>query len=340
MDNANASLTVPSEGLHTFNLYMREDGASVDRILLTTDNGYSPSGNGPAVSPRGSQTGPDVEAGSLVDGITGISQSLAATVSDDGQPSPSPSLLWSQRSGSGTLSFGDATLADSSVSADAADSYVLRLQADDGEVKTFDELTWVVADPSPPDAPNSLLAAASTATAISLTWADNSSNEEGFLIERATSSGGPWSPVTTVAANTSSYEDASLAENIYYYQVTATNSSLGNSSPSNEDSASLLDSDNDGMIDEFEELAGSNPNDAGSQFELIRSDPSSGDVAFDAATANGSYYRVYYRDSLTEGTWQVLSGYENILGDGSPLHVEDSPPGTRFYRISVSPTPW
>ncbi|MBN2442826.1 MAG: hypothetical protein JXJ04_15825, partial [Spirochaetales bacterium] len=39
-------------GYHTFKLWMREDGAAVDKIILTTDNNFTPSGMGPDESPR------------------------------------------------------------------------------------------------------------------------------------------------------------------------------------------------------------------------------------------------------------------------------------------------
>jgi hypothetical protein len=49
-------VVIPSAGRHTLALVNREDGYSVDRILLTTDASYSPvginSGNGPAKSAR------------------------------------------------------------------------------------------------------------------------------------------------------------------------------------------------------------------------------------------------------------------------------------------------
>ena len=47
-----ATLSVPSAGQHTVNAWMREDGISLDRILLTADAAYAPSGGGPAVTPR------------------------------------------------------------------------------------------------------------------------------------------------------------------------------------------------------------------------------------------------------------------------------------------------
>jgi hypothetical protein len=37
-----ATINVPSTGLHTVNLYMREDGTRIDRIILTTDPAYVP----------------------------------------------------------------------------------------------------------------------------------------------------------------------------------------------------------------------------------------------------------------------------------------------------------
>ncbi|MBV8880790.1 MAG: hypothetical protein JO332_12540, partial [Planctomycetaceae bacterium] len=52
MDGAAATVSVASPGLHTINLWMREDGFVVDKILLTTNSGYVPSGTGPAESLR------------------------------------------------------------------------------------------------------------------------------------------------------------------------------------------------------------------------------------------------------------------------------------------------
>jgi len=51
MANANASIDVP-DGLHTLNVWMREDGAIVDRILLTPDPKYVPPEPGPPESSR------------------------------------------------------------------------------------------------------------------------------------------------------------------------------------------------------------------------------------------------------------------------------------------------
>lgn len=42
-DSTRPALTVGSDGLHTLDIWMREDGAKIDRVLMTTDKDYSPS---------------------------------------------------------------------------------------------------------------------------------------------------------------------------------------------------------------------------------------------------------------------------------------------------------
>jgi len=53
LDGAVATINVTSAGVHTIQLWMREDGFRVDKILLTTNTGFTPTGAGPAESPRG-----------------------------------------------------------------------------------------------------------------------------------------------------------------------------------------------------------------------------------------------------------------------------------------------
>ncbi|MFH1550113.1 MAG: LamG-like jellyroll fold domain-containing protein, partial [Planctomycetota bacterium] len=44
---------VPTTGIHILNIWMREDGSVVDKIVLTTDPAYRPTGQGPPESHRG-----------------------------------------------------------------------------------------------------------------------------------------------------------------------------------------------------------------------------------------------------------------------------------------------
>ncbi len=62
LDPPNATIAVTTPGVHTVSVWMREDGFRLDRLVLTTSSGFTPSGVGPAESPRGSTgtTGPNL----------------------------------------------------------------------------------------------------------------------------------------------------------------------------------------------------------------------------------------------------------------------------------------
>jgi len=63
---------------------------------------------------------------------------------------------------------------------------------------------------------------------VNVGWTDNSNNETGFEVYRATSDAGPFQIVTTTPSNTTSYVDSSLsASTKYYYKVQAINSTGG-----------------------------------------------------------------------------------------------------------------
>ncbi|MEN6333528.1 MAG: discoidin domain-containing protein, partial [Phycisphaerales bacterium] len=53
MDGPASSFEITEPGVHTLNIYMREDGMVFDKIVLTTSDAYTPTGHGPAESPRG-----------------------------------------------------------------------------------------------------------------------------------------------------------------------------------------------------------------------------------------------------------------------------------------------
>ncbi|MBN1673997.1 MAG: fibronectin type III domain-containing protein, partial [Kiritimatiellae bacterium] len=84
-----------------------------------------------------------------------------------------------------------------------------------------------------PAAPSSVAASATSATAIRLTWTDNSGNETGFKIDRRQSGTDAWDRIATPAANATSYTDSGLtAAAKYYYKMKAYNSA-GDSAESN-----------------------------------------------------------------------------------------------------------
>ncbi|HVP12240.1 MAG TPA: hypothetical protein VMV94_13765 [Phycisphaerae bacterium] len=98
-------------------------------------------------------------------------------------------------------------------------------------------LSGVVTPQVAPAEPSGLGAIASAPQQIDLAWADNSTNEWGFRIERADpivgGGTGPFAPVQTVAANTTAWSDTTVSSAATYsYQVIAFNAS-GDSAPSN-----------------------------------------------------------------------------------------------------------
>jgi hypothetical protein len=86
--------------------------------------------------------------------------------------------------------------------------------------------------PLAPDAPTDLVARAVSSTQIDLTFADNSSNELGFRIERSLD-GFFFTEIATVGSNVTTFSDTGLTPlTTYFYRVLAFNN-FGNSAPSN-----------------------------------------------------------------------------------------------------------
>ncbi len=87
--------------------------------------------------------GPQIMLGSDVTGETDTPIALGASVIDDGLPGPLQ-LQWSLASGPGSVSFGDATSASTTVTATTAGEHTLRLLASDGSITTWKDLLAVV----------------------------------------------------------------------------------------------------------------------------------------------------------------------------------------------------
>jgi len=75
-----------------------------------------------------------------------------------------------------------------------------------------------------PAVPGSLIAQATSASAIHLSWTDASTNESGFKVERSPDGSSGWNQVHLTAANATSWDDAGLSSaTTYFYRVRSTN---------------------------------------------------------------------------------------------------------------------
>jgi hypothetical protein len=76
--------------------------------------------------------------------------SLAGVVTDDGRPAPPGALTshWSKLSGPGTVNFADASAPQTTAMFSSGGQYVLRLIADDGQVKTADDVIITIFAPA------------------------------------------------------------------------------------------------------------------------------------------------------------------------------------------------
>jgi hypothetical protein len=92
---------------------------------------------------------PFVNAGSSQSIALAEQATIRGSIGDDGRPDPPGAITssWSTVSGPGTVSFADETALETTATFSAGGVYLLRLTADDGEVKTADDVTVTVIAP-------------------------------------------------------------------------------------------------------------------------------------------------------------------------------------------------
>ena len=175
-------------------------------------------------------------------------------------------------------------------------------------------------DPTPvlPKAPSSLSATAISANQINLAWTDNSTNETGFKIYRKAETASSWTLVTTVAADTASYQNTGLVGGTgYSYYVAATNSD-GDSIPSNEATATTLNPPNSPTS-----LAATSV--STSQINLSWNDPSTNETGF----------RIRRRTSPT-GIWTVVG---TVGQNVTSFQNNGLTPGQIYYYVVTTYNP-
>ena len=112
-------------------------------------------------------------------------------------------------------------------------------------VRALNDTNFITADivnitVSNPSNPSNLKLTIMSSSQVDLSWTDNVTNEQGFIIEKKIG-GGAYVQIATVPANTTSYSDKTLTPgNTYSYRVCAYNS-LNNSGYTNEVSCKTTD---------------------------------------------------------------------------------------------------
>ena len=101
------------------------------------------------VNPEPVNTAPTADAGADDECTLPDYATLDGTVSDDGLPSPPASVTttWSKDSGPGTVTFGDSAAVDTTAGFSAAGTYVLKLEASDGDLSDEDTVQITVNPP-------------------------------------------------------------------------------------------------------------------------------------------------------------------------------------------------
>jgi hypothetical protein len=137
------------------------------------------------------------------------------------------------RSGNGGTSF--TNVGNSGTTASYSDNtvplygiayqYKVRAVNNNGASAYSNTVSITLADNVPPASPTNLVVTApqNSGILLNLSWTDNANDETGFSVERATASAGPFSVITTTAANATTYSNnTGLTQGtVYHYRVRA-----------------------------------------------------------------------------------------------------------------------
>ncbi|MBN1671106.1 MAG: fibronectin type III domain-containing protein, partial [Kiritimatiellae bacterium] len=136
---------------------------------------------------------------------------------------------WSRikETGSNVTTYTDSGLA-------AGQKYYYRVKASNSVGDSgYSNVASATTSQNVPAAPSGATASATSSTAITITWTDNSSNETGFKLDRRQSGTDAWVRITQTGANVTRYTDSGLSAGTQYYYMVKATSSAGDSDYSN-----------------------------------------------------------------------------------------------------------
>ncbi|HET6251018.1 MAG TPA: fibronectin type III domain-containing protein, partial [Tepidisphaeraceae bacterium] len=196
------------------------ENSEYDYEIVATDDG----GDGSATAPQDVTTlltAPSVAVSDVTSTgatLTWTDNSAAETGYKVEQQNPDSS--WSDIGDFGSLS-GTGTTGDDVVSGlTEATEYHFRVTAVSGG--SNDSLATPATVATAPADPSDLAVTTNSATSVTLTWTNNSANNDSFQIDRSSNAGVSWTPLTTPGASDTSYTDTAVAESsAYSYRVSA-----------------------------------------------------------------------------------------------------------------------
>ena len=146
--------------------------------------------------------------------------------------------------------------------------------------------------------------AESIAAQLTITWTDNSNNEDGFKIERKRGQRGTFTEIVAVGPNITFYIDSGLADGVTYcYQVRAYNTS-GDSAYSNEDCGTTALSDTTPPVISGVSLSAISS--SGATITWTTNEPADSQIEYGPTVAYGSVTPL--DSSLTSSHSQTLNG--------------------------------
>jgi PKD repeat protein len=209
-------------GTGTAQVYQLTASNTISRLSDLSVIGSALSFTAPAQSitllvlPLGTSNQPPVAviSASPTSGIAPLAVSFGSTGSSD----PDGSIV------SYGWNFGDgtnATGASANHTYSSAASYTAVLTVTDNQGSTGTASATITVSSNLPSAPSNLTGSAGRGTAT-LTWKDNSGNENGFYVERAPSGSSTFQQIGSVAANVTTFTD-SPGRGTFVYRVRAHN---------------------------------------------------------------------------------------------------------------------
>ena len=116
-------------------------------------------------------------------------------------------------------------------------------------------------------------------------------------------------------------------------------SAMGTASLTNTFLNPSTDQDGDGMINSAEEIAGTNPMNPQSVFQVSQLQPGAGTMTLTWPSVPGKTYQVQWSDSLSSSSFNSMQGITVAASAGSTTSWTDANPGPsrRFYKVIVTP---